>query len=119
MSAKNPRVYFFLLALLIFLSSFVAIAASSAISWLTIAAISLSVAGFACMGFDKSLARSQSLRVPEIVFFGISLLGGTPGVFLGVHFFRHKTNKAFFQFVLLFIFCAQLFCLRLLEISLF
>lgn len=69
------------------------------------------------MGFDKSLARSQSPRVPEIVLFVIALLGGSPGIFFGVHFFKHKTKKAYFQFILLLIFCVQLYVARLFNIS--
>lgn len=117
MSATNPRVFFSLLAGVIFLGLLVALAVATELPWIAITAISLSVTGFASMGFDKSLSRSQSTRIPEVVLFAIALLGGSPGVFLGIHFFRHKTKKPYFQFVLLLIFCVQLYIARLFEIS--
>jgi uncharacterized membrane protein YsdA (DUF1294 family) len=114
---KNPRLYFSLFAALLFFGSWSALVATTTLALVVSIAISLSVTGFACMGFDKSLARSQSPRVPEIVLFMIALLGGSPGIFFGVHFFKHKTKKAYFQFVLLLIFCAQLYLTRLFEVS--
>ncbi len=69
----------------------------------------VSVAGFFLMGLDKSLAASGSLRVPEKVLFALALLGGGVGVFLGMHMFRHKTQKAAFQCMLILIFMAQFF----------
>jgi uncharacterized membrane protein YsdA (DUF1294 family) len=70
------------------------------------------------MGFDKSLARSQSFRVPELILLTIALLGGSAGVFFGIHFFKHKTRKPYFQFILLLIFCVQLYLIRLFDLRL-
>jgi uncharacterized membrane protein YsdA (DUF1294 family) len=119
MNRENLRAYFSLFAILIFSASFLTLSVASTLAPTVICAICLSMAGFACMGFDKSLARSQSRRVPEIVLLTIALLGGSPGVFFGVHFFKHKTRKAYFQFILLLIFCVQLYIMRILEISIF
>ena len=69
------------------------------------------------MGLDKSLARSSSVRTPEAIMYVLALLGGSPGVLLGIHMFRHKTRKAAFQFVLLLIFGAQAALLRALDVS--
>lgn len=118
MTPGNPRLYFSLFAALLFMGAVVGLCITTTIPFVAILALALSIVGFACMGFDKSLARSQSSRVPEVVLFAIALLGGSPGVFLGIHFFRHKTKKAYFQFVLLLIFCAQLYVARLLHITL-
>jgi uncharacterized membrane protein YsdA (DUF1294 family) len=70
------------------------------------------------MGLDKSLSRSESLRVPEVIFFVLALCGAVPGILLGVHVFRHKTRKAGYQFVLFLIATAQVFLLRLFDINL-
>ncbi len=117
-TSSNLRLYFSLLAALIFIGSTLGLYLATALAPVMITVISLSATGFACMGFDKSLARSQSLRVPEVVLFTIALLGGIPGVFFGIHFFKHKTRKPYFQFILLLIFCAQLYLLRLFDIRL-
>ncbi len=89
--------------------------------------IGTSIAGLALMGLDKSVARSSSprtessrsssprsgsLRAPEAIIYLIALLGGSVGVFLGVHLFKHKTKKASFQFVLLLIVVVQLFLIK-------
>ncbi len=69
------------------------------------------------IGLDKSLARSGSLRTPEVVFFVIALVGGSAGTLLGIHVFKHKSRRASFQFVLLLIVVAQLCVLRILNID--
>jgi uncharacterized membrane protein YsdA (DUF1294 family)/cold shock CspA family protein len=69
------------------------------------------------MGLDKSLARSGSVRTPEVVAFTLALLGGSPGILLGMHVFKHKSRKASFQFVLLLIVVAQLCVVRILNID--
>ncbi len=118
MTSSNPRLYFSLFAALIFISAILGLTLTTTLAWGVILAISLSATGFAYIGFDKSLARSQSLRVPELVLLTIALLGGTAGIFFGAHFFKHKTRKAYFQFILLLIFCAQLYLIRLFDIRL-
>ena len=87
---------------------------SPAVAWL----VGVNTGAIFFMGLDKSLAKSASVRTPETVMYVMALLGGSPGVLLGIHVFRHKTRKAAFQFVLLLIFGAQAFLLRALEISL-
>lgn len=49
-------------------------------------------------GYDKGIAGGTSTRIPEIVFFGVALIGGTAGLLVGMLLFRHKTQKASFQF---------------------
>jgi uncharacterized membrane protein YsdA (DUF1294 family)/cold shock CspA family protein len=80
--------------------------------------LALNVGAVFFMGLDKALARSGSVRTPEVVVFVIALLGGSPGVLLGIHVFKHKTRKASFQFVLLLIVVAQLWILRMLNVDL-
>lgn len=76
------------------------------------ALLGINAAALVCMGLDKSLARSDSMRVPEVVLYLIGLVGGVPGLLVGVHIFKHKTRKAAFQFVLLVIVVAQLVVMR-------
>jgi uncharacterized membrane protein YsdA (DUF1294 family) len=64
--------------------------------WLAIA----SVITFIVYGFDKAQARASGWRVPEIVLHGLALVGGFPGGWAGRSLFHHKTQKAFFAFVL-------------------
>ncbi len=42
---------------------------------------------------DKSQARKNGFRVPEAVFFIMSLIGGSIGCLAGMYLFRHKTRK--------------------------
>ena len=53
---------------------------------------------------DKSAStRPNARRIPEMRFFITALVGGTPGVLLGMYLFRHKTKKVSFQAILLII----------------
>lgn len=49
---------------------------------------------------DKLFAQWRTRRIPESVFFTASLLGGSVGMLIGMHVFRHKTRKGSFQFIL-------------------
>lgn len=77
------------------------------------ALLGINVTGLAAMGFDKSLSRSAATRFPEALLYVIALLGGIPGVILGIHVFKHKSRKAAFQFTLLLVLVAQVAALRL------
>ena len=64
---------------------------------------------FLQMAIDKRLAVKQKSRIPEIQLIAPTLLGGFPGILLGMMLFRHKTVKKSFQFKLLLaliLFCA-------------
>ncbi len=80
--------------------------------------LALNVGAVVFMGFDKALARSGAVRTPEVILFVLALLGGSPGILLGIHVFKHKTRKASFQFVLLLIIVAQLGVARILHVDL-
>lgn len=66
----------------------------------------LNLIAFFLMGRDKSLARRKQWRIPESWFFTLALVGGAPGVWLGMQFFHHKTkhNSFVYGVPLLFIF---------------
>ncbi len=58
-------------------------------SWL----VMISLATFVYFGWDKYKARNDAdVRIPEIVLHMLSLFGGFVGGFVGMQFFRHKTN---------------------------
>jgi len=57
------------------------------------------IATFLLYGFDKWQAGGKRLRVPEIIFYTVTFLGGSVGTLLGMRVFRHKTNKPSFQLV--------------------
>ena len=52
---------------------------------------------FLSYGIDKLQARGERTRIPESVLHVFSLVGGTPGAFLGQSLFRHKTCKSSFR----------------------
>jgi uncharacterized membrane protein YsdA (DUF1294 family) len=47
-------------------------------------------------GYDKAIAGGTRMRVPEAVLLGLALIGGSPGAFVGMLLFRHKTSKPAF-----------------------
>ncbi len=51
------------------------------------------------MGRDKQLSRrgGDTDRTPEGLMFFLAAAGGSLGVYAGMHLFRHKTRKWYFQ----------------------
>lgn len=78
----------------------------------------INATGLIVMGLDKSFARSGALRVPELVLYGVALIGGSIGILLGVNFFRHKSRKPTFQITLVLLGCFQALLFRALDLSL-
>ena len=70
--------------------------------------IAVNAFAFLIFGFDKLQAVRRGFRVPEMVLWGISLIGGSIGALLGMNIFRHKTRKTSFQFVLVIIILLQI-----------
>ena len=70
--------------------------------------LALSGCAFLLCGYDKQVAGGESTRVPENVLFGAALVGGTPGLLLGMKVFRHKTRKRSFQLVVAAIMVTQI-----------
>ncbi|MBX7144466.1 MAG: DUF1294 domain-containing protein [Oligoflexia bacterium] len=77
--------------------------------------IGINIALLLLCGFDKSIAGGQSTRVPELVFYAFAILGGSVGLLLGMHLFRHKTKKGAFQIVLVAIIFVQAIAIRLIQ----
>ena len=61
--------------------------------------LSINLTTFLFYGYDKLIAGSSLLRVPEWVLHSLSIGGGSPTGLLAQKVFRHKTIKGSFQFV--------------------
>ncbi len=53
--------------------------------------------GFVLMGMDKKRARKKQWRIPERTLWGVSILGGAIGSYIGMCRFRHKTKHNSFR----------------------
>lgn len=58
----------------------------------------MSIIGFFAMGIDKLKAKKAVWRTPEKTLLLIALVGGGPGVWLGMQVFRHKTKHWYFKY---------------------
>jgi uncharacterized membrane protein YsdA (DUF1294 family) len=59
---------------------------------LLLAFLLLNLFGFLIMWWDKRRARLNGRRVPEKTIFLVALFGGSPGCWMGMRLFRHKTQ---------------------------
>jgi uncharacterized membrane protein YsdA (DUF1294 family) len=60
--------------------------------------IGINIFAFCMMGYDKRMAKHKKRRIPERHLFLYALIGGAIGSFLGMRYFRHKTQHASFRF---------------------
>lgn len=67
----------------------------------------INIVTFFVFGLDKYKASGEFRRTPEKTLWLLSLIGGSIGALLAMHFFRHKTKKQSFQAVLLVIVLLQ------------
>lgn len=67
----------------------------------------VNVIGFFLMALDKWKAKNQRWRVAEKTFFGIGIVGGSLGCWLGMYAFRHKTRRWYFVMGMPLIFVVQ------------
>ncbi len=58
--------------------------------------LGLNLVAWLLMGYDKRQAGSRGWRVSEKTLLLVSLVGGAPGIYLGMKIFRHKTRRALF-----------------------
>lgn len=70
--------------------------------------IAINIFGLLIMFIDKSRAIHKEWRIPEKTLMFISLIGGSIGMFAGMHIFRHKTKHIKFKFGVPFIFIIEL-----------
>lgn len=76
--------------------------------WIAMWAGALSISTLGVYGYDKAQAQGDGPRVPEFVLHLLGALGGTPGAFIAMRLFRHKTKKPRFQAIFWLIVAAQL-----------
>lgn len=58
--------------------------------------IIINVIAFIAMGVDKRKAIKHKWRIPEKNLMLLSVFGGSIGMFIGMHVFRHKTKHTLF-----------------------
>ena len=63
------------------------------LAWL----LAVNLVTFLTYGYDKRIAGSGNIRVPERVLLLLALAGGSPAALLGMRLFHHKTAKSSFQ----------------------
>lgn len=54
--------------------------------------ILVNIIGFLLMGLDKWKAKNKRWRISEKTLFGVGVLGGSLGAWVGMYAFRHKTR---------------------------
>ncbi len=66
--------------------------------WLIMLAVMLvmSIITFVVCVYDKIAAKKQRRRIRELTLFLLSILGGSPGMLLGMSAVRHKTRHKSF-----------------------
>ncbi len=66
---------------------------------------------FFMYGIDKFLAIKHLTRIPEVVLFLLSFIGGSLGSLLGMKVFHHKTKKIKFYIINIFFLIIYLYIL--------
>ncbi|NQS75915.1 MAG: DUF1294 domain-containing protein [Peptococcaceae bacterium] len=66
------------------------------------------------MCYDKVMAKSHRYRVPEIRLLLLAALGGSIGIYVGMHTFKHKTRKLLFTLGIPIIMFIQIIIFRIL-----
>jgi uncharacterized membrane protein YsdA (DUF1294 family)/cold shock CspA family protein len=92
---------------------------TSFVLWLVMWVAALSLVTFGIYGYDKAQAQSSGPRVPEAVLHLLGLLGGTPGAFIAMRLFHHKTSKKSFQTIFWLTVAVQLVVLVILMVTKF
>ncbi len=100
MSRQSPKQSFLILAiiLVIVLAIILSWLTSWDLLWIWLAAVNLIT--FLAYGYDKRMAQSGGMRVPEIILHGLALSGGFVGGWIGRGYFHHKTRKSIFAVIL-------------------
>lgn len=67
----------------------------------------LNLVTFLAFGYDKLIAGGRARRLPELLLWLLSLLGGSIGGLFGMFVFHHKTRKLSFRLCMAGIFLIQ------------
>lgn len=105
---RKPYQFGFILFLIAFVTAGIVLEWFVPLRWELDLLIAWNIAAFFLMGFDKFQAANRGGRIPEKVFYVVTILGGTIGTLLGMHTFRHKTRKTSFQMVIALLILIQL-----------
>lgn len=68
----------------------------------------INIVAFVVYGADKARARKNRWRIPEKTLFLLAIAGGSVGAWLGMQYFRHKTQHIQFKIGIPLIFLVQL-----------
>ncbi len=71
--------------------------------------LGINLATFLLCVYDKAVAGSKFVRVPEAILYFAAFVGGSPALLFGMKILRHKTQKVSFQFVLVILIVAQFY----------
>ena len=77
----------------------------------------INIIGFLIMGIDKKRAKMMEWRIPEKIFFLITLFGGGIGTIIGMYTFKHKTKKKYFTIGLPVILVIEILCIIYMALS--
>ena len=66
-------------------------------AWALLYLLAVNVATVALFGADKRAARLGLRRAPEADLLRLAAVGGSPGAFVAIELFRHKTRKQPFR----------------------
>lgn len=77
--------------------------------------LAINMTGFVMMWYDKALAKAGKYRIPESRLLLVALAGGSVGVYVGMHLFKHKTKKLIFSIGVPVILIAQIIIFRTLR----
>jgi uncharacterized membrane protein YsdA (DUF1294 family) len=96
----NPYARFSLISLLVVLVAGVAALVANWPGWLVVLIVVLvvNVITLVMYRYDKSIAGSERVRVPESVLLALALFGGSPAAYFAIYRFhnRHKVEKKLF-----------------------
>lgn len=77
--------------------------------------LAINITGFLIMCYDKAMASARRYRVPESRLLLLAAAGGSVGVYLGMHIFKHKINNLKFSVGVPVIFVLQIIIFRTLH----
>lgn len=67
------------------------------LDWLLALIGAVNLVTFWAYGYDKAIAGSDRMRIPERILLWLAFLGGSFGAVMGMWLFRHKTAKGSFR----------------------
>jgi cold shock CspA family protein/uncharacterized membrane protein YsdA (DUF1294 family) len=77
------------------------------LSWPWAYLLAINLTTIMLYAYDKAIAGSGALRVPELILHSVEILGGTPAGLVGQYALAHKRAKGSYQLVFWLIFIVQ------------